>query len=152
VESGFFSVLDPWSTQARHDSHVRSVLPPGASASDHNLWTGAPAGFFLASFRPRFRSDWAGCRKRPSGGAAPVRRYLGAYSHRIAISVRLVILAEGMVTLGGPDPAHKKRHSAASHFGTGMLPTQAEPAILAGNGPPPASGLSWRVPKPALSP
>jgi hypothetical protein len=50
--------------------------------------------------------------KRPFGGAQHALRYLGQYTHRVAISNhRLVTLADGMVTFRWRDSAHhnKKR-------------------------------------------
>jgi hypothetical protein len=59
-----------------------------------------------------FRHDWVVYSKRPFGGPEHVLRYLGAYTHRVAISnSRLVALADGKVTFRWRDSAHgnKKR-------------------------------------------
>jgi hypothetical protein len=48
--------------------------------------------------------------KRPFGGAEHALRYLGCYTHRVAISNhRLVSLAEGRVTFRWRDSAHKNK-------------------------------------------
>src|ERR1019366_2956637 len=48
--------------------------------------------------------------KRPFGGAEQALRYLGCYTHRVAISNhRLVALAEGRVTFRWRDSAHKNK-------------------------------------------
>jgi hypothetical protein len=48
--------------------------------------------------------------KRPFGGAQHALRYLGQYTHRVAISNhRLVTLANGMVTFRWRDSAHKNK-------------------------------------------
>jgi len=48
---------------------------------------------FAAMLRTVFRSDWVVYAKRPFGGAEHVLRYLGCYTHRVAISNhRLVAL------------------------------------------------------------
>ena len=48
--------------------------------------------------------------KRPFGGAQHALRYLGQYTHRVAISNhRLVALADGIVTFRWPDSAHKNK-------------------------------------------
>jgi len=48
--------------------------------------------------------------KRPYGGAQHALRYLGQYTHRVAISNhRLVALADGMVTFRWRDSAHKNK-------------------------------------------
>src|SRR5208283_419552 len=54
-----------------------------------------------------FRHDWVVYSKRPFGGPEHALRYLGAYTHRVAISNRrLVALAEGNVTFRWRDSAH----------------------------------------------
>ncbi|MGB7848359.1 MAG: IS91 family transposase [Candidatus Acidiferrum sp.] len=67
---------------------------------------------FASWLRPLFRNDWVVYSKRPFGGPEHVLRYLGAYTHRVAISNnRLVALSEGNVTFRWRDSAHgnKKR-------------------------------------------
>jgi Putative transposase/Transposase zinc-binding domain len=67
---------------------------------------------FACWLRPLFRHDWVVYSKRPFGGPEHVLRYLGAYTHRVAISNnRLVALSEGNVTFRWRDSAHgnKKR-------------------------------------------
>src|SRR6266581_3663158 len=65
---------------------------------------------FAAWLRPLFRSPWVVYSKRPFGGAQHALRYLGQYTHRVAISNhRLVALADGIVTLRWRDSAHKNK-------------------------------------------
>jgi predicted RNA-binding Zn-ribbon protein involved in translation (DUF1610 family) len=67
---------------------------------------------FASWLRPLFRHDWVVYSKRPFAGPQHVLRYLGAYTHRVAISNnRLVALSEGNVTFRWRDSAHgnKKR-------------------------------------------
>jgi len=65
---------------------------------------------FAAFLRPLFRSDWVVYSKRPFGGAEHALRYLGCYTHRVAISNhRLVSLQEGRVTFRWRDSAHKNK-------------------------------------------
>ena len=67
---------------------------------------------FAAWLRVLFRHHWVVYSKRPFGGPEHVLRYLGAYTHRVAISnSRLVALANGHVTFRWRDSAHgnKKR-------------------------------------------
>jgi hypothetical protein len=67
---------------------------------------------FAAWLRVLFRHDWIVYSKRPFGGPEHVLRYLGAYTHRVAISnSRLVALSDGNVTFRWRDSAHgnKKR-------------------------------------------
>src|SRR5271154_488695 len=63
---------------------------------------------FAAWLRPLFRKNWVVYAKRPFGGPEHVLRYLGRYTHRVAISNhRLVWFADGKVTFRWRDSAHK---------------------------------------------
>ena len=67
---------------------------------------------FASWLRLLFRHDWVVYSKRPFGGPEHVLRYLGAYTHRVAISnSRLVALSQSNVTFRWRDSAHgnKKR-------------------------------------------
>jgi len=67
---------------------------------------------FRAWLRTLFRHDWVVYAKRPFGGPEHALRYLGAYTHRVAISNhRLVALSDGNITFRWRDSAHgnKKR-------------------------------------------
>ena len=67
---------------------------------------------FASWLRVLFRRDWVVYSKRPFGGPEHVLRYLGAYTHRVAISnSRLVSLSQGNVSFRWRDSAHgnKKR-------------------------------------------
>ena len=69
----------------------------------------APAAF-AAMLRGLFRSDWVVYAKRPFGGAEHALRYLGCYTHRVAISNhRLVALENGEVVFRWRDSAHKNK-------------------------------------------
>jgi len=67
---------------------------------------------FAAVLRSLFRAEWVVYAKRPFGGAEHALRYLGCYTHRVAISNhRLVALEDGEVVFRWRDSAHhnKKR-------------------------------------------
>jgi hypothetical protein len=65
---------------------------------------------FAALLRSLFRADWVVYSKRPFGGAEHVLRYLGSYTHRVAIANhRLVALEEGRVIFRWRDSAHKNK-------------------------------------------
>jgi len=67
---------------------------------------------FRAWLRILYRHDWVVYAKRPFGGPEHALRYLGAYTHRVAISNhRLVAMEDGQVTFRWRDSAHgnKKR-------------------------------------------
>ena len=60
--------------------------------------------------RQTYRKDWVVYCKRPFGGAEHVLRYLGCYTHRVAISNhRLVDINDGKVTFRWRDSAHKNK-------------------------------------------
>ncbi len=62
---------------------------------------------FAAWLRPLFRKDWVVYAKPPFGGPQHVLRYLGRYTHRVAISNhRLISFADGVVTFRWRDSAH----------------------------------------------
>src|ERR1700736_6273151 len=63
---------------------------------------------FAAWLRPLFRKDWMVYAKPPFGGPEHVLRYLGRYTHRVAISNhRLISFADQKVTFRWRDSAHK---------------------------------------------
>ncbi len=62
---------------------------------------------FASWLRTLFRQDWVVYAKRPFGGPQHALRYLGAYTHRVAISNhRLVALEDGNITFRWRDSAH----------------------------------------------
>jgi Putative transposase/Transposase zinc-binding domain len=65
---------------------------------------------FASWLRLLFRQDWVVYSKPPFGGPEHVLRYLGAYTHRVAISnPRLLALVDGNVTFRWRDSAHGNR-------------------------------------------
>src|SRR5208282_2723175 len=67
----------------------------------------AKAKTFASFLRPLFRQDWVVYCKPPFGGPEYVLRYLGRYTHRVAISNhRLVSLEGNQVTFRWRDSAH----------------------------------------------
>lgn len=65
---------------------------------------------FAALLGPLFRTRWVVCCKRPFGGPEQALRYLGCYTHRVAISNhRLVALEDGQVLFRWRDSAHKNK-------------------------------------------
>jgi len=65
---------------------------------------------FTSWVRCLFRHDWVVYSKPPFGGPQHVLHYLGAYTHRVAISnSRLVALADGQVRFRWRDSAHGNR-------------------------------------------
>src|ERR1039457_3368409 len=91
---------------------LRSAFQRGELKFHGSLLPLAQPRAFAAWLRVLFRHDWVVYSKRPFGGPEHVLRYLGAYTHRVAISNRrLVALSESNVTFQCRDSAHgnKKR-------------------------------------------
>jgi hypothetical protein len=67
---------------------------------------------FAAWLRPLFRKDWVVYAKPPFGGPEHVLRYLGRYTHRVAISNhRLVSLDDGQATFRWRDSDHHNQQT-----------------------------------------
>jgi hypothetical protein len=65
---------------------------------------------FRGWLRQLFRQDWVVYSKRPFGGPERALRYLGGYTHRVAISNhRLVAFTDGKVSFRWRDSAHKNQ-------------------------------------------
>ena len=91
---------------------LKTAFHAGALQFHGHLLPLAEPRAFAAWLRVLFRHDWVVYAKRPFGGPEHVLLYLGAYTHRVAISnSRLVALSEGNVTFRWRDSAHgnKKR-------------------------------------------
>src|SRR5207247_9889965 len=86
------------------------TAPTNISFVNGNLTPLAQPKIFAAWLRPLFRKDWVVYSKPPFGGPEHVLRYLGAYTHRIAISNhRLLALADGCIRFRWRDSAHNNR-------------------------------------------
>jgi hypothetical protein len=91
---------------------LRTAFHTGALQFHGHLLPLAMPRAFASWLRVLFRHDWVVYAKRPFGGPEHVLRYLGAYTHRVAISnSRLVALSEGSLTFRWRDSTHgnKKR-------------------------------------------
>jgi Putative transposase len=91
---------------------LRNAFQRGELQFHGELLPLAQPGAFAAWLRVLFRHDWVVYSKRPFGGPEHVLRYLGNYTHRVAISnSRLVALADDNVTFRWRDSArgNKKR-------------------------------------------
>jgi len=78
---------------------LRDAFAAGQLGFHGNLTFLAQPKTFSAWLRQLFRHDWVVYAKRPFGGPEHVLRYLGSYTHRVAISNhRLVSFADEKVT------------------------------------------------------
>lgn len=90
-------------------------------------WTGAIADLahparFKAFVDSLFRRDWVVYAKPAMGGASQVLRYLGRYTHRVAISNhRLLALDDETVTFRWKDYAHGNKHRKMTVAGCEFL-------------------------------
>ena len=86
---------------------LKSAFHAGALQFHGSLLHLAEPRAFASWLRVLFRQDWVVYAKRPFGGPQHALRYLGAYTHRVAISNhRLVALEDGNVTFRWRDSAH----------------------------------------------
>jgi hypothetical protein len=93
------------------DSATRSIeVNSSFTATFSHLLNRAPS---LHGLRMLFRHDWAVYSKPPFGGPEHVLRYLGAYTHRVAISnTRPVVLSHDNFTFRWRDsPTATRRGS-----------------------------------------
>lgn len=89
---------------------LRKAFQSGSLGFHGSLKPLANPKVFASLIRQTYRKDWVVYCKRPFGDAEHALRYLGRYTHRVAISNhRLVALADGQVTFRWRDSAHKNR-------------------------------------------
>jgi hypothetical protein len=89
---------------------LRELHAAGKLGFHGNLEGLAATAAFASMLRSLFRSDWVVYSKRPFGGAEHALRYLGCYTHRVAISNhRLLSLERGEVAFRWRDSAHKSK-------------------------------------------
>ena len=94
---------------------LKTAFNDGSLRFHHSLLYLADPRRFAAWLRTLFRHDWVVYAKRPFGGPEHVLRYLGAYTHRVAISNhRLVNLADGNVIFRWRDSAHGNKKKLMS--------------------------------------
>jgi len=108
---GQIKLLDFGLSKIQRRSEVPSSLQ-NADTKESSDAIVAESRAFASWLRVLFRHDWVVYAKRPFGGPEHALRYLGAYTHRVAISnSRLVALSESHVTFRWRDSAHgnKKR-------------------------------------------
>src|SRR6202171_6263169 len=91
---------------------LQRAFQDGRLSFHGNLKLLAQPKTFAAWRRLLFRKDWVVYSKRPFGGPEHVLRYLGRYTHRVAISThRLISFAEGVVTFRWRDSAHNNEQT-----------------------------------------
>jgi Putative transposase/Transposase zinc-binding domain len=89
---------------------LRTLYDAGQLRLDGSVAALADSTDFRRWLTPLYRQDWVVYAKPPFGGAEQVFRYLGRYSHRVAISnSRLVSLVDGRVTFQWKDYADDGR-------------------------------------------
>ena len=89
---------------------LRELYAAGKLGFHGGLTPLASPAAFATMLRELFRSDWVVYAKRPFGGAEHVLRYLGCYTHRVAISNhRLVALEDRQVVFRWRDSAHNNK-------------------------------------------
>ncbi len=89
---------------------LRQAFAAGKLAFHGQMKSLAQPKAFSSLLRQLFRHPWVVYSKRPFGGPEYALRYLGRYTHRVAISNhRLVSFVDGQVTFRWRDSAHKNK-------------------------------------------
>ena len=89
---------------------LRQAFAAGKLGFHGQLKSLAQPKAFSSLLRQTFRHHWVVYAKRPFGGPEYALRYLGRYTHRVAISNhRLVAFVDGQVTFRWRDSAHKNK-------------------------------------------
>jgi hypothetical protein len=89
---------------------LRQAFAAGKLGFHGQLKSFAQPQAFSSLLRQLFRHHWVVYAKRPFGGPEYALRYLGRYTHRVAISNhRLVGFVDGQVTFRWRDSAHKNK-------------------------------------------
>jgi hypothetical protein len=89
---------------------LRQAFAAGKLGFHGQLRSLAQPKVFSSLLRQLFRHHWVVYSKRPFGGPEYALRYLGRYTHRVAISnQRLVSFLDGQVTFRWRDSAHKNK-------------------------------------------
>jgi putative transposase len=118
------------------------ALPVGAVPPLPVRRPGGASGWlriFASWLRTLFRQEWVVYAKRSFGGHQHALRYLGAYTHRVAISNhRLNALEEGNITFRWRDSAHGNKKKLM------RLPVDEVPAALSAASAP--AGLRTHPP------
>jgi hypothetical protein len=134
---GFLSILHTWGQNLSLHPHVHCVVPAGGFSPDRERWIHPKYAFFLpvkvlsrvfrgkflaglkrtlrrrqiafdrCLIRTLFKKDWVVYAKPAFGGPEAVLRYLGRYTHRVAISNHRLVSFDGeRVTFRWKDYAH----------------------------------------------
>src|SRR5271167_3760521 len=128
AEIGVISILHTWGQNLLLHPYIHCAIPAGGLSPDHRQWIRPRYPFFLPVkvlsrvFRGKFlagpqqfaklirrlhRHDWVVYAKQAFGGPMQVLRYLGRYTHRVAISNhRLLAFEQERVTFRWKDYAH----------------------------------------------
>lgn len=149
---GFLSILHTWGQNLSLHPHVHCVVPAGGFSLDRQRWVHPKYAFFLPvmvlgrvfrgkfldrlqrAFRkkkPRldrqliqrlFQTDWVVYAKPAFGGPEAVLRYLGRYTHRVAISNHRLVAFDGeRVTFRWRDYAHGNKWKLMTLHATEFL-------------------------------
>jgi len=135
AQIGLIAVLHTWTQTLLYHPHIHCIVPGGGLSPSADRWIGARPDFFLpvrvlsrvfrgkllsklkaalagadpqvaATLQKAAQPNWVVYCKAPFAGPEQVLRYLGRYTHRIAISnQRLVSLKNDQVTFRWKDRA-----------------------------------------------
>jgi hypothetical protein len=132
------AILHTWSQTLVFHPHIHCIVTGGGLSPSHDRWISTRPNFLVPvrvlsrvfrgkllhllaqdlppgsalrqQLRQAFAREWVVYSKAPMAGPAQVLRYLGRYTHRIAIgNERLVALDGGRVTFAYRDRRHRNR-------------------------------------------
>ncbi len=105
---------------------------------------------FSAFVRKLFRQDWVVYAKPAFGGPEAVLRYLGRYTHRVAISNHRLLSFDGeRVTFRWKDYAHGNKQRVMTLHATALC--SAHPAPRLRTNPPVRLSCKWMPDRPPYS-
>ena len=123
---GFIAVLHTWGQNLLDHPHLHCVVPAGGISEDRTQWKKTPYGKFLfhgslarfaldptqfsALLDALHKTSWVVYAKAPFAGPEAVIKYLGRYTHRIAIAnSRITSLTESHVSFRWKDYADENK-------------------------------------------
>src|SRR6266446_6340366 len=131
AEIGVIGILHTWGQNLLLHPHIHCVIPAGGLSPDHRRWIRPRYPFFLPVkvlsrvFRGKFLAGLKRLHHRHQlccAGPLQVLRYLGRYTHRVAISNhRLLAFDQELVTFRWKDYAHGGKQGKMTLLATEFL-------------------------------
>ena len=102
ADIGYICILHTWGSEMNFHPHIHAVVL-GGGLDPKNQWKDTGEEFFLP-LDSCYKKEWIPYCKKPFDGAESVIKYLGKYTHRIAISnYRIKSMTDSTVTFTAKD-------------------------------------------------